>query len=541
MDTSIIANQDWRWRRAEPIFKTEKAYIAVLGEILGKVGWQEKMRDEEIWGRWMKESELAPAAAVHLRKELEHLAANRIVRVDRPAGALISPFSAHGAYLSDTVIDAELARVLRKRLQPAEDLALLEERWHPGSKRQVLDVVHPTPYCLVYGRTLTSGTPTAIVGTNATVPPQAKDNDVSEKFQWLPCEVDVDDDGRVTLRSPIHNLRPTRENAPLYRSIAAALSRMMPMFERSVGSLEMTPANRIPVTDWGLTETSQGEYVNDKLEAFRESEQPGDDFDEDRMREVLEGEWIEMVKVPEVPEEFDPERGLAKEKVVSLRGKRIQVIVKVSSVHLTPEKPSYGGTGWHFEGMKNEAIIATGIYYETVDNITESRLSFREPFIDESFDYEQNEHAHLEKAFDFKNWVSPAVQKVGSLVCLEGRCVTFANQIQHCIEGFSLADPTKPGLRRTLCFFLVSPSARIVSTRDVPGGQRADWAAERVENAFAGKLPTVVVRKVVDEWIKEGCVFSKAESAKLEEELMKERTFKSSRYEDMIRISLCEH
>ena len=51
-----------------------------------------------------------------------------------------------------------------------------------------------------------------------------------------------------------------------------------------------------------------------------------------------------------------------KEKL-ELRGQTLQVIVKIANIQLTPENPNYEGGSWHVEGMKNEKIVATGIYY----------------------------------------------------------------------------------------------------------------------------------------------------------------------------------
>jgi hypothetical protein len=42
-----------------------------------------------------------------------------------------------------------------------------------------------------------------------------------------------------------------------------------------------------------------------------------------------------------------------------------------------PENLTYPGGTWHVEGMKNEAIVASGIYYYDEHNITEPRLAFR--------------------------------------------------------------------------------------------------------------------------------------------------------------------
>lgn len=78
----------------------------------------------------------------------------------------------------------------------------------------------------------------------------------------------------------------------------------------------------------------------------------------------------------------------------------------------------------------------------------------------------------------------PAVQVVGSVECLEGRLLTFPNILQHQVQPFKLADPTKPGHRKILALFLVDPGVRIISTANVPP-QRRDWWSESVIRDFA--------------------------------------------------------
>jgi hypothetical protein len=61
---------------------------------------------------------------------------------------------------------------------------------------------------------------------------------------------------------------------------------------------------------------------------------------------------------------------------------KVDVFIKLplprpAFAHQTPDKPRYEGGSWHVEGMENEAIAASGIYYYDEENITESRLSFR--------------------------------------------------------------------------------------------------------------------------------------------------------------------
>lgn len=46
------------------------------------------------------------------------------------------------------------------------------------------------------------------------------------------------------------------------------------------------------------------------------------------------------------------------------------MIVKLANIMLTPEKPTYSGGVWHVEGMNNEHIVASGIYYYDSENIS---------------------------------------------------------------------------------------------------------------------------------------------------------------------------
>ncbi|KAH9251493.1 hypothetical protein BASA81_010661 [Batrachochytrium salamandrivorans] len=46
--------------------------------------------------------------------------------------------------------------------------------------------------------------------------------------------------------------------------------------------------------------------------------------------------------------------------------------------------------------------------------------------------------------------------------------------LQHKVMPFELADPSKPGVRKILAFFLIDPSKRIVSTAHIPP-QQPDW------------------------------------------------------------------
>ncbi|NEE29990.1 DUF4246 domain-containing protein, partial [Streptomyces sp. SID7982] len=133
-------------------------------------------------------------------------------------------------------------------------------------------------------------------------------------------------------------------------------------------------------------------------------------------------------------------------------GRRLQVIVKLATIHLTPDKPEYAGGSWHVEGMLNERIVSTGIYYWDSENITESRLSFRTAL--DYPRYEQNDDNGLREVYGLED-EEALNQTLGSAVTPAGRCLAFPNVLQHRVGSFRLTDPTRPGHRKILAFFLV--------------------------------------------------------------------------------------
>jgi hypothetical protein len=85
--------------------------------------------------------------------------------------------------------------------------------------------------------------------------------------------------------------------------------------------------------------------------------------------------------------------------------------------------------------------------------------------------YPQNVHGWLEEVYGCRN-EEAAVQEVGSVLCKEGRLLTFPNILQHQVQPFELADKTKKGHRKILALFLVDPGIRVISTANVPPQQK---------------------------------------------------------------------
>lgn len=70
------------------------------------------------------------------------------------------------------------------------------------------------------------------------------------------------------------------------------------------------------------------------------------------------------------------------------RTKGLQVIVRVSSIELTPETPCYlGDSDFHVDGLLKEHIVTTSRYYYHVENVGESRISFQQENHLDEWDY----------------------------------------------------------------------------------------------------------------------------------------------------------
>lgn len=263
-------------------------------------------------------------------------------------------------------------------------------------------------------------------------------------------------------------------------------------------------------------------------------------------------EWTNISNYIIQPEpicKFKPPYDSNEEMLVDLRRdygqSGLQVIVKLANIHLTPEKPRYEGGSWHIEGQLNERICASAIYYHSAENITESYLSFQH-FLPQEVDvvYEQNHEEWLEIIFGCKQ-NGPTLQKIGHVLTKQGRLLTFPNTLQHLVEPFQLADPSRPGHRKILALFLVDPNIQILSTAHIPCQQR-EWWAESVRlrtqgpKNYLGKLPNEIWNMIVD--MVEEFPLALEEAKALRQELMNERTEYTRFHEDTIEpFSLCEH
>ncbi|MGW2986382.1 DUF4246 domain-containing protein [Streptomyces goshikiensis] len=483
---------------AAPRTLRELEMMRCSAHLRAKPGWFDKRNDADIVARWTREAldqGLTEAQVRYVLAELAHYAALR----DGRTGVEVS--AVDGVWQSDALVDDGLRSRLREAVRGLEQVPEVEKDWHPGSDGQVLDLVHPSLFCLVNE---VSGGP-----ERAWLNPTDRYSryEFSEKFQWLPTDVDVSEDGDVAFRSYVNNVHPE-----VHRELASVLpelfARLRPLFENVLTDLRHPRPLRIEADPYGWYDSEpqrpeKSAHGDDEAyaEALSAWELALDDWWENR-----------SPVIPDAPDFTPPERPGASDRV-DLRGRRLQVIVKLATIHLTPDKPEYAGGSWHVEGMMNERIVSTGIYYWDSENITESRLSFRAALDDPS--YEQNDDNGLREVYGLED-EDALNQTLGSASTPAGRCLAFPNVLQHRVGSFRLTDTTRPGHRKILAFFLVDPSESIVSTSDVPPQQPwSDTSTMTLEQAKEHR-----------------------------EQLMRERKFFVAEHNDQLyerEFSLCEH
>ncbi|KAF2019444.1 hypothetical protein BU24DRAFT_419067 [Aaosphaeria arxii CBS 175.79] len=430
---------------------------------------------------------------------------------------------------ADGFVKPELHNALRAAFNKLQAEQANSQDWHPNSKEMVQDLVHPSMYPLVYDRSLIVreelvGVSDAIrkwagkgeviakdtwkpgendrfrygVGSG-TVPPDFW----SDTYQWLPSNVAFQDDSSVKFTSYINGLHPNR-HPDIYRTIEDLIKTALPMWDQCLGLAknynEKVGAGRVKSrfpyptnpTDsnqdnWYWTapprlddpKNNKGIPIEQSQDTGVEIANPDENFD---FADYIE-DYRKPIQKPKIPEPVfeDLDYAPLAENLLSQKFKDtgLQVIVKMASIELTPEKPEFPAGGWHIEGQMNETICATALYYLDSENITDSSLAFRmqvSAYLNDDISVGQEEYHWLEQIYgtSLGGGSAPCLQNYGEVVTKQGRLLAFPNVFQHRVSPFELKDKTKPGHRRFIALWLVDPNKRIISTANVPP-QQMDW------------------------------------------------------------------
>lgn len=341
-----------------------------------RIGWREQLTNDEMIGNWMAEAIGNGLKPFEFAAVLDHLK-----HCDKLANGSVEVGAVDGTR------QADIPEQLKNEFVATANNFLSKSTskdYDGGTDDMVVNDIDPRLYASVSGVTrltdfdldLTNCLRYVGVG-------EPKDefimrghrNRVSSPFlitvyQLLPAEFRVNETGQVKINSYINNLHPKNE-ANLYSLIERVFACFVPLFDGVLHDL-----------------LSAGSTEAMNLNSFK--------------RRKLDTQPY-------------------------LHGRDIQVIVRMKSTELTPEKPEFNGGDWHIEGEENDHIIASGIYCFQTENITESRVYFRQ--------------------LRGKN------QEMGSIATPENRLLAFPNICQHRSGPFQLLDTTRPGFRKILVFF----------------------------------------------------------------------------------------
>jgi hypothetical protein len=539
-----------------------------------------------------------------------------------------------------------------------------EKDWHPGTTHKVLNLVHPSLWPFIYGKSpvllgkrigISDALRHCGMGTVLLQPlpidtlgPEDEHSggqrwaipSLSNRFQWLPCDVTLDGSS-AKVDSYINNLHPV-DHALLYPIIERFIEKALPAWDIIYRWPAEFETQRITATT-AVSACSTPKICRPKFgcqpwnRPLDEDEPQNDNApyeegyaESERFRRDIA--WMKETHSVDLP---DPVPGsehhlkLSPSDVKSSGffngASRIQVIVKLANIQLTPEDPEfqfeaseelaefynalppketdlesdvssfhpvssegsppnsdvsspgrrplsltysdyhsvfaghspaeYDGGSWHTEGMLNERICATALFYYDSDNVTDCHLDFRTPSDREDLSvglrYGQSEHYPIARTFAIPNVHRDTLQHIGGVLTTNSpstgendtRAVFFPNLLQHRVSSFSLADPSRPGHRKILALFLVDPAIPIVSTANVPPQQRHWWEREtNIQERLAQRLPSELMQMVLDDL--DNFPIDKEAAKEIRLELMNERSVKQdetgkeiSRYE----WNFCEH
>lgn len=224
-------------------------------------------------------------------------------------------------------------------MKELEDVPEAEKDWHPRSSGLVLDLVHPSLYPLVYGRSLTSnldmppaasqsepqaGSPVAAAPLVTVDAPSSPSHITSGSFAWLPTDFSVGASG-VTAKAYINNVHPSHKE--LVRVIERAVHAFVPMFERVLTDLLPENFNIAPRIE-----------KSDSYRVYGVAPSPPSpkwDLADDNDYEARHKDWYENHRVIIQPDPKQSRISIEERKAeYSLRGRDIQVIVKFANIIL---------------------------------------------------------------------------------------------------------------------------------------------------------------------------------------------------------------
>lgn len=301
--------------------------------------------------------------------------------------------------------------------------------YHPGSNNQILDIVHPSLYPYVQG--LSKLNDIEKIDYNDIELDTDFWNREYEKsdYQMLPCEFEIDKDGKCKIKTYINNL--PLNNKKIYKLIEKLFDFTLPEFQK-IWSY---------INNFNLYDNEDFDLYNDNLDYEYKN-----NFNED------------------------------------LLNKDLQVICKITNTTLSDS--SINGV-WHVEGMSHENIVASAVHVIHQDPGINANLYFKRRFtisegqiIAEASGQDRPFflNKYLESTSKYKEYNQEnnvGLVPLGKVSTSTGSLTVFPNSHIHKLD---LSTKLTNQSRMVVVFWLVNPNKKIISTKNVPEQQKdKDW------------------------------------------------------------------
>ncbi|KAK3377284.1 hypothetical protein B0T24DRAFT_592900 [Lasiosphaeria ovina] len=307
---------------------------------------------------------------------------------------------------SDVVVSSELRQALRDAFARLKAHQASNPNWHPNTSETVQDLVHPSMYPLVYGRSrFLEG---EVVSVENAIDKFAGKGDGDGEHPRVTRRT-FTDNGGVQFTSYINNLHPTKYR-DIYKTIEALVQTALPMWDQClarynhftdlVGAGRHKPLGEMlarEAASEATKKTAEQPAPSSKEDARQDDNQEGEDEeeevysddDEDPYRAPGQSRW-ERTREPvqleppafasnQVNHAIKPAKTLREQ----FKDSGLQIIVKIASIELTPEKPAttpcpglLPSIGWvAYHGVEAPAsakhdLDALGIIDKWLDNWT---------------------------------------------------------------------------------------------------------------------------------------------------------------------------
>ncbi|KAF3927818.1 hypothetical protein ABW20_dc0102023 [Dactylellina cionopaga] len=552
--------------------------------VRNKTSWTAKVLDRGTVAKWLDEAQEADNAhygqwwlawnrvdVEFVYKEL--LVYRKYVEELKKQGLAVEP-DIDGVWRADELIEKKLRKQLIEAAATLENVPAIEKNWRPDSDNQILDLIDPWLWPIVYNGSFTytngkkiepPGSVTHLLLNNSPEGLLRMRYGYSATGCWLPSEFQVSSDGKETkIMSYINGLpSSSSKQQDLFHPIVSKIfTKFVPLFNHVLADLDRETHSRTRFTlERDLETYKDGNiFISKKvyrkeweklLGQFKRGKEMTVDFDHFGKKLCWDHEKCKgrsrfglrkIAQTSSACDKYDGEKDevyvlamiinprvemrdswsppvLSEER--RLEGKTVKVIVKMFNIELTPDKPKYNGEDLHVEGMLDERIVATGVYFYAQKNVTESGLAFKRTFDD----LHVHEPVRTHHAFDTP-LQGNAIQDIGKITAKDNRAVVFPNFYPYQMESFELVNKAKRGYRKMLVFCLCDPSKAhaLPTTRVVASQQPKDSIQLLLRQGVLGnRFPEEVFQLILDAY---GLppVMTKEEAEEYKKTLLSERT-----------------